>query len=603
MAVLVLVLTACGSSTQESADQTELGDIGAVEFTDSYPVPNCTGQDSESCTYGGFDPAVDGFSFANWGTPGNLGADELIALFGRKKVCASGSGGECVLYPGAQQWVEQMNEALSNGKCEGMAVTAELIHGGYLDPSDFDPDATSTFELTQDNPAVSSTIEYWWATQFAAPVQQAYQETHSYEPSLIASTLAEGLLNGAGYTMGIYSPDGGHSVTPIAVTNEGDLKAIHVYDNNYPGTVQRIMIDPESETWSYAMGTTNPEAPTGGYEGGIGTIELTPMESRLQAPFPAPFEDKKNGGKTSQLLITSPNPDSRLGVRLTINGADYDIGDPSGVLPTGVYVRSTLGAVPQATSVSPVFDGNWVSVIIDRDLVGDFTATLIPNEDQTEPIPVTMSIDDPGSPRVTLRATTDPDEAESASFDVGLFGEVEINFDGVTNSTVNVANGVNGANFPVPDGVSMKVDSRDANGETIIDFMDEQDGEIIGEFGLPDESDNGSVTEINAEFIVDEDGNGSFEVTEEEVEAEEVDEDWIKSVEGSADPESEFGDDEPSNDDSGNDDSDNDDSGNDEPANDDSGNDDSGNDEPADDEPADDEPADDEQGNDEPVEE
>ena len=64
MAVLALVLTACGSSTQESADQSELGDIGAVEFTDSFPIPDCTGQDSESCTYGGFDPAVDGFSFA-----------------------------------------------------------------------------------------------------------------------------------------------------------------------------------------------------------------------------------------------------------------------------------------------------------------------------------------------------------------------------------------------------------------------------------------------------------------------------------------------------------------------------------------------------------
>jgi hypothetical protein len=585
MAVLALVLTACGSSTQESADQTELGNSGAVEFTDSYPIPDCTGQDSESCTYGGFDPAIDGFSFANWSTPGDLGADELIALFGRKKVCASGSGGNCVLYPGAQQWADQVNEALSGGHCEGMAVTAELIHGGYLEPSDFDPNATSTFELTQDNPTVSSTIEYWWATQFVEPVQKAYQKFQTYQPSQIANNLARGLQEGTGYTLGIYSPNGGHSVTPIAVTNEGDLKAIHVYDNNYPGTVQRIMIDPRSETWSYAMGSTNPEAPTGGWEGGKGTIELTPMESRLQTPFPAPFQDKKSGGKTSQLLITSPNPDSRLGVRLAIGSAVYDIGDPNVALPAGVNVRSTLGAVPMATSVSPVLDGNWVSVIIDRDQVGEFKATLVPNEDQIELIPVTMSIDDPGSPRVTLRAITDPDESESVSFDVGLFGEVKINFDGVTNSKVNVANGVNSANFPVPDGVSMKVDSRDPDGETTINFINEQDGEIIGEFELSDESDSGSVTEINAKFIVDEDGNGSFEVTEEEVEAVEVDENWIKSVEGASDPASEFGDDEPGNDEPGNDEPGNDEPGNDEPGNDEPGNDEPGNDEPADDEP------------------
>ena len=150
---MALVLTACGSSTQESADQPVLGDSEAVEFADSYPLPNCTGKDSSSCTYGGFDPALDGFSFENWGTEsGALGASDLIALFGRKNVCASGSGNNCVLYPAAQQWVEQVNEGMSGGRCEGMAATAELIHGGYLAPSDFDPNATSTFDLTKDNP-------------------------------------------------------------------------------------------------------------------------------------------------------------------------------------------------------------------------------------------------------------------------------------------------------------------------------------------------------------------------------------------------------------------------------------------------------------------
>ncbi len=626
LAVMALVLTACGSTTEESADQPALGGADVVEFDGSYPIPDCTGQDSDSCTYGGFDPAVDGFSFENWGAPGDIGATELIALFGRKKVCASGSGGACVLYPGAQQWAEQINEALSGGHCEGMAVTAELIHGGYLEPSDFDPDAISTFDLTQDNPTVSSTIEYWWATQMVAPVQQAYQKTHSYQPSEIAANLAQGLLEGTGYTLGIYSPDGGHAVTPIAVTTEGDLKAIHVYDNNYPGTVQRINIDPRSETWSYAMGTTNPEAPTGGYEGGMGTIELTPMESRLGTPFPAPFEDTKGGGKTSQLLITSPNPDSRLGALLTIDGSVYDIGDPNVALPDGVNVRSTLGAVPQATSVPPALDGNWVSVIIDRDQVGAFKATLTQNEDQLEPIPVTMSIDDPLSPRVTLRAITDSSEAESASFEVALDGAVGINFDGVSNSEINVANGLNSANFPVPDGVSMSVDPRGADGGTVIDFIDEQDGEIIGEFDLSDESDGGYVTEIDAEFAVDEDGNGFFEVTEEEAEAEEVDENWVDFAEESFYPGSDFGDDEtgndepgidepandepvndePVNDDSGNDEPVNDepvndDSGNDEPANDEPVNDDSGNDKPVNDEPVIDEPANDDSGNDEPA--
>ena len=263
IAVMALILTACGSSSEDSsdasADQPVLSGTDIAEFANGYPLPNCTGQDPSSCTYPGFDPASDGFSFENWGAePGELGASDLIALFGRKNVCASGSGDSCVLYPAAKQWVEQVNEGMSGGRCEGMAVTAELIHGGYLDPSDFDPNATSTFDLTKDNPAVSNTIEYFWATQMVTPVQKEYQRYQKLQPSQIAAELAKGLQNEAGYTLGIYSDAGGHAVNPFAVTNEGDLIAIHVYDNNYPGTVQRVMIDPESESWSYASGTTNP---------------------------------------------------------------------------------------------------------------------------------------------------------------------------------------------------------------------------------------------------------------------------------------------------------------------------------------------------------
>ncbi|MFZ4497548.1 MAG: hypothetical protein ACOYN7_08875 [Candidatus Nanopelagicales bacterium] len=495
----------------------------ASESSNSYGLPDCTGQDSGSCSYAGFNPAVDGFSFENWGGAGNLGATDLIAMFGRNKVCASGSGNECVLYPAAQQWADQVNESMAGGHCEGMAVTSELIHGGYLAPSDFDPAAKTTFDLKQDNPVVSGTIEYWFATQNVEPVQRAYQAFHKKEPSQIAAELALGLKSGAGYTMGIYAPDGGHALTPIAVTNEGDLIAIHVYDNNYPGTVQRIMIDPRSEQWSYGAGSTNPQAPTNGWEGGIGTIELTPMESRLQTPFPAPFTDKKGGGKTSQIMLTSPDPDARLGVLLTIDGKVYDTRDSSEVLPAGVNIRSTVGS-------SPVLRGNWMSMTIDRDQVGPFAAEIARQGDETAPIPVTMSIDDPTSPRVTLRAIDDDQGA--IVFDVARDGALDMKVAAATSAEVNVANGLNGANFPLPGGVNMRVQPFE-NGVAEIGFFDEDD-RLIGEFPLSDESESGAVTEIQAEFQPGEDGEqGYFEVTEEEVAPEEVDEaelSWLKEL-------------------------------------------------------------------------
>ena len=585
-AVLAFVLTACGSSTQDSADQPVLGDSDAVEFADSYPLPNCTGQDSSSCTYGGFDPAVDGFSFENWGTvPGQLGASDLIALFGRKNVCASGSGNNCVLYPAAQQWVEQVNEGMSGGRCEGMAVTAELIHGGYLEPSDFDPNATSTFDLTKDNPTVFNTIEYFWATQMVAPVQKEYQSYQKLQPSQIAAELSKGLKNEAGYTLGIYSDAGGHAVNPFAVTKEGDLIAVHVYDNNYPGKTQRVMIDPDSETWSYASGTTNPAEQSSGWSGGQGSIELTPMNVRLGTPFPAPFKDSKRGGKTSQLMLTSPDPSAQLGFALTIDGTEYNTNDPDPKLrlpPVGVVVRTVRSA-------EGVMDGSWTMVTVDREQVGDFEATIALQGGQTASVPVTMSIDDPGSPRVTTRAFADSSDADAVSFEVARDGAVNVSAAPEANATVNVANGLNGANFELFEGVSMRVDSLDDDGFSEITYIDDESGDVLGEFDLSDESDNGSVTEIEADFTIDEDGTGSFEVTEEEVRAEEVDEDWIDLVEGSDEP----GNDEPGNDEPGND----------EPANDEPANDEPGNDEPANDEPANDEPANDEPANDEPVEE
>jgi hypothetical protein len=602
VAVMALVLTACGSNSKESADQAVIGNSDTVEFADGYPLPNCTGQDSSSCTYGGFNPEVDGFSFANWGSEaGALGASDLIALFGRKNVCASGSGDNCVLYPAAQQWVEQVNEGMSGGRCEGIAATAELIYGGYLEPSDFDPNATSTFDLTKDNPAVSNTIEYFWATQMVAPVQNAYQGSQKLQPSQIADELAKGLLNEAGYTLGIYSDLGGHALNPFAVTNEGDSIAIHVYDNNYPGTVQRVMIDPDLETWSYAAGTTNPAEQTTGWEGGQGTIELTPMDVRLGTPFPAPFKDSKRGGKTSQLMLTSPDPSAKLGISLTIDGTEYNTGDPDAKLrlpPVGVVVRTVRSA-------EGVMDGNWTIVTVDREQVGDFEATIALQGQPTESVPVTMSIDDPGSPRVTTRAFADSSDAEAVSFEVARDGAVNVSAAPEANATVNVANGLNGANFELFEGVSMRVDSLDDDGVSEVTYIDDETGEFLGEFDLSDESDNGSVTEIEADFTIDEDGTGSFEVTEEEVRAEEVDENWIELVEGATDPESGFGNDEPANDESGNDGggggAESDESGNDEPANDEPGNDEPGNDEPGNDEPANDGGGDDEPGNDEPA--
>lgn len=513
---IALILAGCGSSTSESAGAQNQQPLGAVEPANpqaGYPLPDCTGLDPASCAYDGFDPDVDGFGFENWGEVGNLGATELIALFGRKNVCASGSGSTCVLFPAARQFAAQVNEAMAGGHCEGMAVMAARLFLGYDNLADLDPTATSTFDLARETPAVSQAIEKWWATQMLPPVQRAFQGYQTYQPSEISAALADGLARGVGFTMGIYSDAGAHAITPIGVTElEGKL-AVSVYDNNFPGTVQRIIIDPKAESWSYAMGSTNPEEAAAVWEGGQGTIELTPMESR-SLPGESPFTDEvvkgAAGNKTSQLLVTSPDPKTRLGLQLAIGGTTYDLSDPTIDLPDGVIARSTLGSV---------LAGKGLAVSVDRTKVGAFTAALSTPDAQAGSVPVTMSIDDPNSPRVTLRGVVEQGAGNSASFNVGKGGRVTVDPAEIGSAEVNVSNGLSSADFDLPEDVDMSVSARDGDGATEIEYINE-DGEAIGSYEVEYETEDGNVVDIVADF---DEKSGDFDVTEEAAEADEVD--------------------------------------------------------------------------------
>ncbi|MSW81995.1 MAG: hypothetical protein F2840_12695, partial [Actinobacteria bacterium] len=534
IAVLACVLSACGSSAPEPSGASasalsgvNTGTDDAASSQDSYPLPDCTGQDPANCSYDGFDPSVDGFSFANWGETGELDATGMVALFGAKAVCAKRTSSGCVLYPAAREWAEQVNEAMAGGHCEGMAVMAARLFRGDAQLADLDPDAESTFDLAFEDPDVAGAIDLWWSTQMLAPVQEAYMAFHDYQPSEIAAELAVGLQTGEGYTMGIYSPDGAHAITPFAVTQEGDRIAISVYDNNFPGTVQRIMIDPATEQWSYAMGSTNPDEPTGGWEGGIGTIELTPMASR-GLPVAAPFDDSASkgavrGNTVSHLLVTSPDPQSRVGFDVTVDGQTYDTTDPAVVLPEGVMARSTLGAV---------LSGKGMAVTVDRSVVKSFSASPRARNGSSGQTPVTMSIDSVGSPRITVRAASSEATEADTSFTVNRRGQVEVASADGSQADVNVSNGLNSVDFPLPDDIDMTVDTG-GDGVADIEYLDE-DGNVVGEFAVDDETENGDVIDALAEF--DED-SGEFDLSEDVAEADEVDQAALDAFagDGSAD--------------------------------------------------------------------
>ena len=528
MVVLACVVSACGSGAPESSAASALsgangGSGEAAASGNTYPLPDCTGQDPKTCSYDGFDPMVDGFSFANWGETGKLGATGLIALFGESKVCATVTSRGCVLYPAAQEWADQVNEEMSHGHCEGMAVMAARLFRGDIDPQDLDPAAESTFDLVLEDPDVESAIDTWWATQLLAPVQQAYLAFQKYRPSEIAAELAAGLQRGDGYTMGIYSPPVAHAITPFAVTREGNRIAISVYDNNFPGTVQPIMIDPVAEQWRYAVGSTNPDEPTGGWEGCIGTIELTPMSSRA-LPSIAPFDDApakgvaRGNSATTHLLLTSPDPQAQTSVVLTIDGRTYDTSNPTVALPDGVLVRTTLGEV---------LSGRGTAVAVDGSKVKSFSASPRATGGATGSTRFTISADAVGAPRSTVHAVASSGEP-TGQFVVNPGVNLTIDSGDWTDAEVNIANGLNSVDFPLDDDLDMSVITDD-DGVADVEFLDE-DGDVVGEYAIDDETEDGMVMDSTAEFDAE---TGEFDVIEEEAEPEDVDEDvlaWLADM-------------------------------------------------------------------------
>ncbi|MCX6413964.1 MAG: hypothetical protein NTU77_05110, partial [Actinobacteria bacterium] len=443
--------------------------------------------------------AVNGFSFANWAAVGTVDATSLVALFGEEAVCAETTAEGCVLFPAAEQWASQVNEAMVGGHCEGMAVMAQRLFTNSASLTDLDPAATMTFDLSKDDPDVTGAIDFWWTTQMFVPVQEAYMAFHELEPSEVAKALAAGIAEGKNYTLAIYSDKGsGHSITPFAVVFNGKTYAISVYDNNYPGTVQQIVVDPETERWSYAAGATTPGAPTDGWEGGKATIDLTPMAAR-SVPTSAPFTDSATKGTVavrglSNLLVTSADPDTQVGVTLTIAGQTYDTTDPNTVLPKGVIVRPLLGAG---------LSGNGMTVTVDRDLVPEFGADGVARSRTTaeaqDNADFTMSIDSDGAPRVTVRTKTGPRPDKKSTFKADKQGQVEVAPPPGREARVNLANGASSFDAPVPDGGTFNVGPNNRRGEAPVGFANSEGQQQPG-FRIPRENPDGGVVDSRGRF-------------------------------------------------------------------------------------------------------
>lgn len=312
--VLLLVLAACGDEPAANIPEEPAAAVAtADEATDELRGDSAEADGAAFETSGiyasdlGFRPDVDGFSFENFGGQGetNLTANDLQRMFG-DQACAAIQDEQCILTPPGEQWLQQINEAMSGGHCEGMAVLSKLFYIGQADASAFGASSVPDLEIAG-NELLQREIAYWWATQATQPARAGIvAQTPSGVVNTLLTSFAAGPSGSDQYSVGFYKRDftGGHAVTPYAIEDRGDdIYWIMVYDNNYPGQARAIEVDTYYDTWSYS-GSTNPAEAEGNYEGDASTftLELAPIEPRL-GQQECPFCDGQASARVGGLMF------------------------------------------------------------------------------------------------------------------------------------------------------------------------------------------------------------------------------------------------------------------------------------------------------------
>ncbi len=298
----------------------------------------------------GFKVDPNGFSFPNYDNSDgyrNLDPSQVRRLFGNA-VCLTGKGSQCVLSPGARNWMAQTNEAMAGGHCYGFSVLAWVIQRrllpefGYSSLSPFGGGTTAFGLDIKSNPKLQSTIARAWAFQ---TLDSVTDNRIAGTPANILKNLLEVLTpeNRQTYTMTIFQPGfaDGHAITPTSVENLGDGKyAVHVYDNNWPGDSGRVLsIDTAANTWSY-LAATNPNQPGAVYRGNAKTetLQLWPTNPGLQiqnCPFCAGRQGA--GSKYNEVALSNPGDEH----------AHLLITDPKG-RQTGYLKGKLINRIPGA---------------------------------------------------------------------------------------------------------------------------------------------------------------------------------------------------------------------------------------------------------------
>ena len=483
-----LLLTLVGCGLESAVDDSTAPGSGEAQVDSDFSWENECVTPSDDlptegliCADSGLRPVTDGFSFENWGGPVDEDAvtlNTVAELFGVEAVCSEVEGDMCTPLPAAEQWIETMNESIEGGRCEGMAVLSQRFAVGLNTPDELQEGATVVADLDREAGLVGATISRWWVTQTLPSVSEFNYQAQQLSPTQIAQQLVQALRNQDGATLGFYANGAGHAVTPIAVSLLGDgTLEVLTYDNNYPGQITTVKIDPSTETWSYDMAATNADVEADIWSGSTGTMDYTLMSAREEsnlAPWSA--EDQSGEMKGSARITISTRGQSVPGAIITVGSDTIDTRDLS-TLSNGIRVFPSRGR--RGTGAIIEIPAGLAGVKV-KPVIGDL---LDPSESG---IPFLFAVDAPGAGSLLVRDMVDPTDTSYDDF------EYEVSTDEGFESSVDVS----------PDG---ELEAEYAFGEELIDahLEDGQDFDVADSEG--DEGIDVAIT--------DEDGNELYEAT------------------------------------------------------------------------------------------
>ena len=268
-----------------------------------------------------FSPQDDSFSFPNFqggSAPADLTVNMSRRLYGDSQVCSDVTNNQCTPYPVILQLISQANRSMQGGLCEGLAVLSLRLANDPSSLAEFQ-NVDNVSQLVKEDPALLSELAYWYVTQFATEVQaeaSMYLEKHPAQLAEILLRDFEAAANGdpsTGYTIGIYSSEGGHAVTPYRVEEVDGGYRIYIYDSNWPN--EERWIDVDGEGWTYALAATNPTEEASAWGGSTGTMELTPMVSR-SGPFTCGFCPQEEGGDSATMLTVASSGSKQMSIQV-----------------------------------------------------------------------------------------------------------------------------------------------------------------------------------------------------------------------------------------------------------------------------------------------